>query len=132
MQRLVSFLLFTALTSCANYTTNTDVDFESTTVPEQDQSILVLQTEIPNAEYEKVGEVEAVVNNRRRSARGPTHDQANFVLRKLAKEEGADAVINVNTNMIFPSSPFGILVSSRPQGSSSSLGRKSNWQKRSR
>lgn len=102
MRTLFNFAFLISISSCANYSTNTDITFNSVEIPEHDQSIMVLPAEIPNKEYIKMGEIEAVVNNRNRRAQGPTHDQANYVLRTLAKEKGADAVVNVKYDYDLP------------------------------
>lgn len=93
---LFSLSLLTILPSCANYSTNAGVTFDSLKVPKENENILIVtKAELPQVEYTSLGEVEAMVRSRNMNGRGPSYDQANFVLRKLAKEENADAVINV-------------------------------------
>ena len=83
---IITMMTFT-LVSCANYRTNTKIEFNSTKVPDHDKSILILESDIKDKEYTKISNIEAVVKKLTAFHSRPTNEQANYVLRHLAKEK---------------------------------------------
>ena len=109
MKFIVYFTLFISIVSCANYRTNTEVEFDSTKVPHYDKSIPVLETDLKDKQYSTISEVEAVVKKLTLFHSRPTNEQANYVLRHIAKEKNADAIINVKYDYGFGFDSWGVL-----------------------
>lgn len=87
MKLLIYSLLIFSIASCAYYRTNTSIEFDSTQIPEYDKSIPVLESDLKDKKYTQISDIEAVVKKLSIFHARPTNEQANYVLRHLAKEK---------------------------------------------
>lgn len=80
---------------CANYRTNSDVNFDSTPVQKTASEVKILETCLLVGDYESLGMVEAVVKRSKVSHKDPTEEQVNLLLIEEGQKLKADAVINI-------------------------------------
>ncbi len=64
-------------------------------MPDYDKSIPILETDLKDKQYDTISEVEAIVKKLTLFHSRPTNEQANYVLRYIAKKNNADAIIKV-------------------------------------
>jgi hypothetical protein len=94
---------------CANYRTNTSIEFDSTKVPKYDKSIPILADGLNGKDYSTIKSIEATISKLGLFHDRPTNEQANYVLRHIAKQNKADAIINVKYDYGIGAFSWGVL-----------------------
>ena len=92
---IIGIILCSLMTGCANYRTNSDIEFDSTDVGDMKPSIPVGPSKLDKGRYTIIERVIAIVKKLSLFHDRPTKEQADIVLAEKGKEKGADAVINV-------------------------------------
>ena len=92
---LVLVLMLAAMTGCAAYRTNSDVEFDSTSVETAPTDVLILEGKPEDDNYTVIGPIEAVVKKLTAFHKNPTQEQVDIVLTEKATQMGANAVMDV-------------------------------------
>lgn len=93
---LVTIIAAAALSGCASYRTDSNINSETASAPAINlEAVVLILEDIPDRKYQELGPIEVSVKKLTLFHKDPTRKQADAALTEKARIMGADAVIKV-------------------------------------